>query len=49
MLFFGVDILIQQNPSWKNKRIALVTNNAATTNYLQPSRLALLQNGFNIV
>ena len=49
MLLFGVDNLLQQNPSWKNKRIALVTNNAATTNHLQPSRLALLQNGFNIV
>ncbi|AEV96684.1 hypothetical protein A4D02_34975 [Niastella koreensis] len=46
---FGIDILLAQQPHWKRKRIALVTNHAATTNCFAPSRLALLQHGFNIV
>ncbi len=49
MVQFGVDILINQDPSWKKQPIALVTNHAATTHQLQPSRQVLLQNGFNIV
>lgn len=49
MIQFGIDTILQQNPSWKKQRIALVTNNAATTNQLISSRLALLKNGFNIV
>ncbi|RYU95697.1 exo-beta-N-acetylmuramidase NamZ family protein [Emticicia agri] len=48
MIQFGVDVLLTQNPVWKNKRIGLVTNHAATTSSLQPSRQALLQKGFNI-
>jgi uncharacterized protein YbbC (DUF1343 family) len=49
MLSFGIDNLILQNPIWKKQRIGLLTNHAATTNQLQPSRQALLQNGFNVV
>lgn len=49
MVQFGIDQVIKQNPVWKNKSIALVTNNAATSQALQPSRQVLLQNGFNIV
>ena len=46
---FGIDVLLARQPVWKNKRIALVTNHAATTRQFVPSRLALLQQGFNIV
>ena len=49
MIQFGIDILLKQNPSWKKKSIALVTNHAATTNKLIPSRKALLDKGFNII
>lgn len=49
MIHFGIDILLKQNPSWKKKRIGLVTNHAATTNKLIPSRKALLDKGFNII
>jgi len=49
MISFGIDEIIHQNPSWKTKRIGLVTSNAATTNNGALSRTALLQAGFNIV
>ncbi|RFS13847.1 exo-beta-N-acetylmuramidase NamZ domain-containing protein [Emticicia sp. C21] len=49
MIQFGIDVLLKQNPMWKNKRIGLVTNHAATTNLLKPSRKALLERGFNII
>ena len=48
-LQFGVDVIIETNPSWKTKRIGLLTNDAARTNKGQFSRQALIQNGFNIV
>jgi len=48
MIKFGIDILLEKTPSWKNKRIGLVTNHAATTHDLVPSRQALLQQQFNI-
>ncbi len=48
MIQFGIDILLKQNPFWKNKNIALVTNHAATTNKLISSRKALLDKGFKI-
>lgn len=48
MVSFGIDQLLKQNPSWKQSRIGLVTNEAATTNRLEPSRQALLKAGFNI-
>jgi uncharacterized protein YbbC (DUF1343 family) len=49
MISFGVDVLLSKNVEWKKQRIALVTNHAATTNQLQPSRKALLDTGFNII
>ena len=48
-LQFGIDILLQSTPSWKNKSIALLTNDAATTSLGEKSRKALLDKGFNIV
>ncbi|MES2003535.1 MAG: DUF1343 domain-containing protein [Bacteroidota bacterium] len=48
MISFGIDNLLEGSPSWKKERIGLVTNHAATTNLLTPSREALLKNGFNI-
>jgi uncharacterized protein YbbC (DUF1343 family) len=49
MIQFGIDNLLLQNPSWKSQNIALVTNHAATTNQLIPTRKALIENGFNII
>lgn len=49
MIQFGIDNLLQQNPSWKNKNIALVTNQAATTASGILSRVALIQHSFNLV
>jgi uncharacterized protein YbbC (DUF1343 family) len=46
---YGIDVLLAQQPDWKSKRMALVTNHAATTSRFVPSRVALLQEGFNIV
>ncbi|MBC9934913.1 exo-beta-N-acetylmuramidase NamZ family protein [Chitinophaga qingshengii] len=48
-LLSGIDVLLAQPPLWKNKRIALVTNHAATTRQFVPSRVALLQQEFNVV
>jgi len=48
MFFFGIDMLLRQQPSWKALRIGMVTNEAATTCLLEPSRQALLKAGFNI-
>lgn len=47
-IHFGIDVLINNSPDWKNKRIGLVTNHAATTRDLSPSREALLKHGFNL-
>lgn len=49
MVKFGIDVLIEDNPTWKTKKIGLVTNAAATTNQHQSSYLALLKAGFNII
>jgi uncharacterized protein YbbC (DUF1343 family) len=46
---YGIDVLLAQQPQWKSKRIAFVTNHAATTSRFVPSRVALLQQGFTIV
>jgi uncharacterized protein YbbC (DUF1343 family) len=46
---YGIDVLLAQNPAWKGRNIGLVTNHAATTNGFVPSRVALQQQGFNIV
>lgn len=48
MVAFGIDILLREPPSWKDLRIGMVTNEAATTRLLEPSRKALLEAGFNI-
>ncbi|NCW13295.1 MAG: hypothetical protein EBV82_09100, partial [Chitinophagia bacterium] len=47
-LQFGIDILIQQSPEWKNKSIGLLTNHAATSTSGKYSRKALIENGFQI-
>ncbi len=49
MIQFGIDILLSQQPTWKKGRIGLVTNHAATTNDLIPSREALLERQFDLV
>jgi uncharacterized protein YbbC (DUF1343 family) len=46
---YGIDTLLAQDPEWKRLHIGLVTNHAATTSHFIPSRLALLQHGFNVV
>lgn len=48
-LAFGIDILLQSAPIWKDKPIALLTNDAATNAMGEKSRKVLLDNGFNIV
>jgi uncharacterized protein YbbC (DUF1343 family) len=48
-ILFGVDVFINLYEKYKNKKIALVTNNAATTTVLELSKIALLKNGFNII
>lgn len=48
-LQFGVDHLLNENPDWKVKKIAFLTNDAALTQKGIPSRKALLEAGFNIV
>jgi uncharacterized protein YbbC (DUF1343 family) len=45
----GIDVFLQQAAAYNNKRFALVTNNAATTSTGTLSRVALLQEGFNII
>ncbi|HQR93845.1 MAG: hypothetical protein B7X72_04425 [Sphingobacteriia bacterium 39-39-8] len=49
MIEFGVDRILQNAPAWKSHRIGLITNQAATTNTIVPSRKALVDHGFNIV
>jgi uncharacterized protein YbbC (DUF1343 family) len=46
---FGIDVIIASAPSWKTKRIGLLTNDAAKTNTGILSRKALMNAGFNIV
>lgn len=48
MLQFGIDHLLQLNPSWKQSRIGMITNEAARTRDGIASRKALLENGFHI-
>ncbi|MBT9483262.1 DUF1343 domain-containing protein [Sediminibacterium sp.] len=48
-VLFGVDVLLATEIiPWKSQRIGMVTNEAATTQSLVPSRLALQKAGFNI-
>lgn len=46
---FGIDVLLSNEPEWKNKRIGMLTNDAAQTNTGILSRVALLQNGYHLV
>ena len=48
-LQFGIDCLLSASPSWKTKRIGLLTNDAAKTRNGILSRSALLDAGFHIV
>ncbi|MFM7646307.1 MAG: exo-beta-N-acetylmuramidase NamZ domain-containing protein, partial [Sphingomonadales bacterium] len=49
MVKSGIDIVLEQAPSWKPTRLGLVTNDAAITGDGTPSRKALLDSGFNLV
>lgn len=46
---FGIDILLSNEPEWKNKRIGMLTNDAAKTNKGILSRVVLIQNGYHLV
>jgi len=46
---FGIDNLLSLDPKWKTKKIAFLTNDAATTSKGILSRKALIEAGFNIV
>ena len=48
-ILLGVDEIILRSPDWRNKRIGFLTNDAAQTSKGIQSRVALLQEGFNIV
>lgn len=48
-LQFGVDIILKNEPNWKQDRIAILTNDAAKTNTGIISRLALKNAGFNLI
>ena len=48
-LLFGIDVLLTQAEKWRGKKLALVTNNAATTSTGVLSRVALQEAGFNLV
>lgn len=49
MIKFGISVLLDQQPYWRNQNIALVTNSAAKTANGQSSAYALLKAGFNVV
>lgn len=46
---FGVDVFLKQAVYYQHQRLALVTNQAATTATYIPSRQALLKVGFNLI
>lgn len=48
MVEFGIDVLLKRSIDWKQKPIALLTNNAATSNMGIATRKVLQQNGFLI-
>jgi uncharacterized protein YbbC (DUF1343 family) len=48
-LQFGIDIILQKEPNWKKKSIAILTNDAAKTNKGVISRYALKEAGFNLI
>lgn len=46
---FGIDVLLASSEiDWKEQRIGMITNDAATTNTQLSSRLALQQHGFQL-
>jgi len=45
---YGIDQLVEKLFTWKEKRIAMVTNDAAKTSSGISSRMALVNNGYNI-
>ncbi len=47
-VLFGIDYLLSQKNKFQHSRLALVTNNAATTSDGELSRIALLKAGFTI-
>jgi uncharacterized protein YbbC (DUF1343 family) len=47
-ILFGLDYLLPQKNKFQHVRLALVTNNAATTSSGESSRVALLKAGFTI-
>lgn len=47
-ILFGIDVLLTQAEKWAGKKLALVTNNAATTSTGVFSRLALQEAGFDL-
>jgi uncharacterized protein YbbC (DUF1343 family) len=49
MVKAGIDIVLATTPSWKKKRIGLLTNDAALTSRGVPSRKALHDAGFNLI
>lgn len=49
LVHFGIDLLIQSNPTWKGQNIALITNESAKTSKGIPSRKAIQDAGFNVV
>ena len=46
---FGIDIVLKNKPDWKSKRIGMLTNDAAKTNTGIISRVALKNEGFQLV
>ncbi len=46
---FGIDVLLSSELDWNNKRIGMLTNDAAKTSNGIESRLALKNAGFNLV
>lgn len=46
---YAIDQLLEQLFTWKEKRIAFVTNDAAKTSSGISSRMALIENGYNII
>ena len=45
----GIDVFLQHSEVHRNQRLALVTNNAAITSGGKLNRVALLEEGFNVV
>ncbi len=48
-VYFGIDQLLKVNPTWKQDKIGLITNEAATSNQGAASRKLLQEAGFNLV